>query len=343
MRRRRREPLPRTLLLGGVGLLAAGAALITRRRRRFELGGKTALVTGGSRGLGLVLARMLVQRGAKVAICARDPEELERARAELAAGGAEVAALVCDVTDQAAVRRMIAEAGAKLGPIEVLINNAGVLQVGPHEEMNLRDYQSAIDVYFWGPLYTCLEVVPGMKARGRGRIANISSIGGKIAVPHLVPYSAAKFALAGLSQGLGAELARHGIAVTSVFPGLMRTGSPIHVTLKGKHREEYTWFAISGALPLLSLSAEHAARRILAAIERGEAEVIIGPHFRLAAALAAIVPETFSSMLGLIARLLPGPGGTGGPGVLGKDSETPWTRSPLTALSRAAELRNNQR
>src|SRR5439155_20746967 len=128
---------------------------------------------------------------------------------------------------------------------------------------------------FWSALYTIEAAVPDMIRRGGGRIVNITSIGGKISVPHLLPYCASKFALVGLSEGLHAELKRLGITVTTVVPGLMRTGSPRNADFKGQHRAEFTWFNISDTLPVISMSAEAAARQIICACKRGDAEVIL--------------------------------------------------------------------
>src|SRR5438270_7691587 len=106
-----------------------------------------------------------------------------------------------------------------------------------------------------------------MRRRREGRIVNISSIGGKLSMPHLVPYGASKFALTGLSEGMRVELRKDGVFVTTVCPGLMRTGSPVNADFKGKHREEYSWFSISDSLPLLTMSAERAAGQIIGAMK----------------------------------------------------------------------------
>src|SRR5205085_1734915 len=203
--------------------------------------------------------------GARVASCARDAEELERANAELQQLSGDVLAVTCDLTNQVQVEEMIELVRLHLGQIDVLVNNAGVISVGPVELMTLEDYQQAMETNYWGALYTILAVLPEMRARREGRIVNITSIGGKISVPHLVPYSASKFALVGLSEGLRAELMKDGVVVTTICPGLMRTGSPRNATFKGRHRAEYTWFSISDALPLTSISATRAARRIVKA------------------------------------------------------------------------------
>ena len=327
--------------VAGAGALLAARALF-RRLNEYDLRGKTVLITGGSRGLGLVLAREFAAQGAGVGICARDRDELERARADLAARGAKVYAFPCDVTDRAQVREMVEVFTRRFGRIDVLVNNAGVIQVGPVEVMTLEDYEQAMAVHFWGPLYTTLAVLPQMRERGEGRVVNISSIGGKISVPHLVPYSASKFALAGLSEGMRAELEKDGVVVTTVYPGLMRTGSPRNATFKGQHRAEYAWFAISDALPVTSIQAERAARQIVAATRRGQAELVITTQALLAVKFRQLFPEATADMLALAARLLPAPGGIGRKRAKGKDSESSLAPSVLTTLSDRAALRNNE-
>jgi len=224
----------------------------------------------------------------------------------------------------------------------VLVNNAGVIQVGPLEVMTLEDFEQAMAVHFWGPLYTTCAVLPQMRARRDGRIVNISSIGGRLGIPHLVPYSASKFALVGLSDGLRAELAKDNIVVTTVCPGLMRTGSPRNATFKGKHRAEYAWFSISDALPVFSIQAERAARQIVTACKRGQAELVITTQAVLAVKFRALFPEATADILALANRLLPGPGGIGRKRAKGKESESALAPSILTTLSDWAARRNNE-
>jgi NAD(P)-dependent dehydrogenase (short-subunit alcohol dehydrogenase family) len=329
------------LAAAGAGAFLAGRA-VYRRFNGYDFEGKTVLITGGSRGLGLVLARGFAAEGARVAICARDPRELERARADLTARGADVFAFPCDVTDRAQVKETVEVVTRHFGRVDVLVNNAGVIQVGPVEEMTLEDYEQAMAVHFWGPLYATLAVLPQMRARREGRIVNVSSIGGKIGVPHLVPYSASKFALAGLSDGLRAELSKDGVVVTSVFPGLMRTGSPRNASFKGQHRAEYAWFAISDSLPVSSIGAERAAAQIIDACRRGRAELVITTQAQLAVKFRALFPEATADVLGVVGRLLPGPGGIGRARVKGKESESALAPSVLTTLTEWAALRNNE-
>jgi NAD(P)-dependent dehydrogenase (short-subunit alcohol dehydrogenase family) len=335
-----RRRISRLALLGG----AAGVALALRARRReaYHLSGRTVLVTGGSRGLGLVLAREAAAQGARVAICGRDPEALERARSALERIGAQVAALPCDVRDRAAVREMVAEVGLRLGPIDVLINNAGVIEVGPAETMSVEDYEEAMATNFWGMVYPTLEVLPDMRARRSGRIVNITSIGGKLGVPHLLPYSASKFAAVGFSQGLRAELAGDGVRVVTAVPGLMRTGSPRNAIFRGRHRAEYAWFSIGDSLPGLSVSAEEAAQRILRAARRGDAEVLFPMVARLASVVNALAPDLTSSLLSLTNRLLPNPPDERTGRRKGKESRSWLSPSWLTRLGDRAARRYNQ-
>lgn len=327
-------------VIAGLGL---GALIGWRMRtRRFSLEGKTAVVTGGSRGLGLVIAHELGRRGARVAICARNHDELDRAGEELAAAGIEVLAVPCDLTDPASIDAFVRDVAARFGPVDVLVNNAGTIQVGPMEEMTIDDYEQAMAVHFFAPLRLVLALAPAMRERRAGRIVNVSSIGGVVSVPHLLPYGASKFALTGLSEGLRAELAKSGVLVTTVCPGLMRTGSPPNARFKGQHRLEYAWFSISDALPMMSMDAERAARRIVDACERGEAMLLLGAPAKLAAKVHGVAPGFVQSVLGLVARLLPAPGGIGTRAASGRESASRYAPSWLTTASDRASRRFNQ-
>lgn len=329
-------------------LLAAGAAALlgaralSRRIRAFSFRGKVVLITGGSRGLGLVISRELADEGARLALCARDAEELERARGELTARGAEVLTVPCDVTDRAQVDSLVEAVRARYGQVDVLINNAGKIQVGPLEVQTLEDFEDAMRIHFWAPLYTTLAVLPGMRERREGRIVNISSIGGKISVPHLLPYCASKFALVGLSEGLRAELAKDGIVVTTVCPGLMRTGSPKAAQFKGQNEAEYAWFALADSLPGTSIGAETAARQILAACKHGEAEAVLSVPAQAMVLFHGMFPGLTADLLGAVNRVLPGPGGIGTESAAGRESESPFTRSLLTFLTARAAQANNE-
>jgi NAD(P)-dependent dehydrogenase (short-subunit alcohol dehydrogenase family) len=294
--------------------LVTGASLglwLIARPRRFQLKGRVVLITGGSRGLGLLIARELAGAGCRLVICARDQRELDQAAGDLTARGAQVLAVRCDVSAPDEVEQLVLATLQRFGAIDVLINNAGVLDVGPLESMTVADFDAALAVNFWGTVYASFAVLPLMRAQGDGRIVNITSIGGKVAVPHLLPYDAAKFAAVGFSEGLAAEVAKDGIVVTTVVPGLMRTGSPINVAYHGEPAREYLWFTLGDLTPLTSMNAVRAARRIVRALQRGEAEVTLGWQAKLLRLAHALMPATTIRGLALINRMLPSGGDSG--------------------------------
>ena len=335
------------LLAAGIGLAALAATVWTNRRGSYDLSGRVVLITGGSRGLGLVLARQAVTEGARVAICARDADELERARQDLIGYGAtenDVLTLTRDLTDATEVQTLVAEVENRLGPVDVLINNAGIITAGPLDNMDTRDFEDSMDTHFWAPLHTMQAVLPSMRQRGEGRIVNISSLGGKVAVPHMLPYSSSKFALVGLSEGFRAEVRQHGVYVTTVCPGLMRTGSAKQAILKGQHKKEYAWFSVADALPGITMSAETAARQIWNACRRGDGEIVLSLPAKLLVAFHGLLPGTTTDILGWINRSLPASGESPAANERrrGSESETDLTRSPLTILNQRAARKNNE-
>ncbi|MFT2011044.1 SDR family NAD(P)-dependent oxidoreductase [Pontibacter sp. 13R65] len=328
-------------LAAGAGALVAIRA-INRALNAYDFKNKVVLITGGARGLGLVMARQLAAEGARLVLCSRNEQQLENARQELEEKGAEVLVITCDVTDRAEVEKMVAQVQNSFGPVDVLINNAGVIHAGPVGEMTVQDYEESINTHFWGPLYTTLAVVDSMKERGGGRILNVSSIGGKISVPHLVPYSAGKFALVGLSEGLRAELKKFNITVTTATPGLMRSGSPRHAVVKGQHKKEYALFKIMDSNTLSSMSVEATAEKILDALRHGDAEIITTLPAKIGAFLHDFSPELMSQIFAAINGLLPDEGGIGKSRAKGFQSESPISMSPLTKKTQEAAQKNNQ-
>src|SRR6266550_1527092 len=225
----------RVLRRAGALILAVWLILRITRTARYSLHNKVALITGGSRGLGLVLARQICAQDGKVALIARDPDELARAKADLAPRGGAVLTIQCDLLDAAQIDAAVSQIIDRLGKIDILINSAGIIEVGPLEHMTREDFERAMRLHFWAPYELVSRIVPEMRTWGGGRIVNISSIGGKVAVPHLAPYSVSKFALTGFSDAIRAEFARDNIHVTTVAPGMMRTGSHVNAKFKGKH------------------------------------------------------------------------------------------------------------
>jgi NAD(P)-dependent dehydrogenase (short-subunit alcohol dehydrogenase family) len=339
------EQQKRALAIGAVGLAAIAAARAWQRRSAYDFARKSVVIAGGSRGLGLVIARELAEEGARLTLVARTQEDLDVAAHDIRTRQpfAEVLTVAGDIRRRYDAERAISQAHERYGRIDVLINNAGIIQVGPIDHMTPSDYEDAMNTHFWGSLYMILAALPHMRGQREGRIVNVSSIGGRIAVPHLIPYSASKFALAGLSDGLRAELARDNIAVTTVCPGLMRTGSPVNAMFKGKHPQEYAWFAIADSAPVASVDAGRAARRIIEACRFGQAELVIGVPAKLAILARAVAPELFADAMALLNRLLPGPAGPDGDRARpGRESESAWVPSVSTRSTYEAANDNNE-
>jgi NAD(P)-dependent dehydrogenase (short-subunit alcohol dehydrogenase family) len=256
-----------------------------------------------------------------------------------------VLTVAADVGIRSDAERAVTQAAGRFGTVDVLINNAGIIQVGPFEHQRAEDYDAAMKTHFWGPLYTVLAALPHMRREGHGRIVNISSIGGRISVPHMLPYSASKFALAGFSEGLRTELARDHIVVTTVFPGLMRTGSPVNALFKGQRPQEYAWFAIADSLPLATIGVERAAHQILQACRYGDAELVITVQAKLAILARQLAPELFADIMTMVNGLLPDPARHDGdeprPGKE-NESDVAGPGSILTAPTYNAAAKNNE-
>ncbi len=330
--------------LGGAATVWAAGRLL-RARRAVDLRDRHVLISGGSRGLGLALARCFAKEGAALTLLARTEADLDDARAELARR-TDVLALPCDVRDRAAVEAAVAEAVRHHGRLDVLVHDAGVIQVGPEAHMTEADYAEAMGTHFWGAYYLTEAARPHLPRDGSARIVYVSSIGGRVAVPHLAPYAASKHALTGYADAMRAELAAEGVRVTTVTPGLMRTGSTVNAYFKGRHREEYAWFTIGNANPLLSLSAERSARRIVDACRHGDASLTLTPVAKLAVAADGLAPGLVAAAMKLTSRLLPDPAGDGAARWTGWQSfsrwaPSLWTRPADRAVPRFNELRGH--
>lgn len=286
--------------------LAAGAVLakklIDEYRQSKSLKNKVVLITGGSKGLGLELARQLVIEGSQIAICARDEEELTRAQEYL---GTEVFTCVCDVSIQDQTDQLVSDVINHFGHIDIIINNAGIIQVAPMESFGMDQYRKAMDIMYWGIANTTFSALSHMKSRGQGHIVNITSIGGKVSVPHLLPYCAAKFAATGFSQGCAAELRKDNIYVTTIIPGLMRTGSYINAFFQKDNHREFKLFALMSTAPGLTVSAEKAARRIIRAIKQKDSFKVIGLPAQALMEMNHLFPNFMTRIFALTSRIIP--------------------------------------
>lgn len=289
----------------------AGFNSLRRNRIPRSLEGKVVLIAGGSGGLGLVLAEEFARHRSKIVLAARNAERLERARERLLRLGLlaeDVITLPFDATDSGQTERMAAEATHRFGRIDILVNCIGKMTVGPVENQPERAFKDAIESNYYSMLHTTLAVLPQMLARRDGSIVNIVSIGGKVAVPHLLPNSASKFAALGFSQGLHAELRSKGIRVTTVCPSTMRTGSHVNAMFTGDQEREYRWFSLAATLPLISASVKRAARKIVVATIYGQTEIAITPQAFLMARFAQVSPEGTAMLMHLANTfLLPAP------------------------------------
>lgn len=322
----------------------AGFAMVReliQRRKFIDLQGKVVLVTGGSRGFGLAIAEEFAREGAKLVICSREADELERAQSKLRESGTDVLTVTCDVTKPEEVQQLITQATAHFGRIDILVNNAGIISAGPWHTLTRSDFEESMNIIFWGTYTTTMAVLPQMRTRGNGRIVNIASVGGRVSVPHLLSYASAKFAVVGLSEGLHAELAQEGIDVITVSPGLMRTGSQVNAVVKGdKNKEEYTLFALIDTLPGSSISVQRAAKQVVRATKRGDTELTITVPAQILARLHGAFPGLITDILTISTRFLPR--GEGTTRHTGKESETPISQSFLTTLGQKASQEYNE-
>lgn len=263
------------------------------------------MITGGSKGLGFVIAKHLVKENCKLALCARSFDELATARNEIRKLGGEALISVCDVADKDAVDEFTNKVINHFGRIDILVNDAGIIIVGAMESFGLNEYHEAMDIMYWGIVNTTLSVLPHMKDKKEGQIINITSVGGKVSIPHLLPYSASKFAAVGFSEGIAAELRKDNIFVTTVIPGLMRTGSYVNALFQKDNKKEFKLFSLMSTAPLVTISADNAARQTIQAMKNKKAMKVLGLPAKALIEFHHFFPETTTRLFGLVTRFLP--------------------------------------
>jgi 3-dehydrosphinganine reductase len=278
---------------------------------------RIALITGGSSGIGLAIARLLAQRGSHVWIAARGEERLETALAEIQAARQSEAqvcgALRADVSDAGQAEAMVHEVAAKVGIPHLVVNSAGVARPGYFHKVDPEDFRWMMEINYFGTVHTLRAALPGMIARGSGHIVNISSVAGFMGVFGYTAYGASKFAVTGLSEILRAEMKPLGIRVSVVFPTDVDTPQ---LAYESQFRPAETW----GLTDLGTVvSAESVAVAILRGVSRGEPVIIPDPMDRVLYRLIRLLGGTaYSIMDWLAARAAKRPRSL-------VPTEAPWT------------------
>ena len=241
-----------------------------------RLDGQVALVTGGGRGIGRAIALGLSRAGAAVAVCARSEEQVSAVAHEISLRKGSTLALRCDVLHRDEVEDMVARVETTIGPVDLLVNNAGQFgPVGPIATTHPDEWWRTLEVNLRGPLYCARAVLPGMLRRGHGRIINVSSSSGFAAVPMLSAYSVSKAALYRLSENLAAEARVHGVTVFTIIPGLVRTAMSESALSCGEPGIEQ-WF--KGAFAKQENVAPECVASLVSYIACGQADVLSGRY-----------------------------------------------------------------
>ncbi|MBV2362944.1 SDR family NAD(P)-dependent oxidoreductase [Streptomonospora nanhaiensis] len=329
-----------TMAAAAAGTAAVAATAWRALPRPADLTGHTALVTGGSRGLGLLIARELGTAGCRVLVCARSGDELDTAVDDLRGRGIDAHGLACDLRVEREIAALTARVSGEFGPLDILVNNAGIIRVGPAATMSDEDVAEALDLMFWAPYRLTRAFLPELRERS-GRVVTVTSIGAKVSVPHLLPYSVGKFAEAAFAEGMDAETAGD-VRFTTVVPGLMRTGSHMGAEFTGRPGAEYAWFALLSGLPVLSMDAERAARAIVRGMRQGRRYIVLTPAARVAMAAKGVAPGLVQTALRATGAVLPGgPEGRLETGEQARERTGPVLRL-LTRLNDTASRRFNQ-
>jgi len=245
-----------------------------------DYAGTVGIVTGASSGIGAQLARDLAARGMRVALLARRLDRLTALAAEIGAAGGEAWAVECDVAERASVEAAVAAVLACTGRIDLLVNNAGYGRHVLFKDHDVADMERMIRTNLLGPIYAIKAALPAMRSRARGWIVNVSSVAGKLGQPDEVVYSATKFAVAGLSEGLAYELTPLGIHVMTVYPALVRTEMFTPEVLERMPPRALRTF----------IEAPEFSRQVLRALERGQHEVTVPRYVGIAYAIRALFP-----------------------------------------------------
>ncbi|TVQ04750.1 MAG: SDR family NAD(P)-dependent oxidoreductase [Balneolaceae bacterium] len=247
-----------------------------------QLTGLNAIITGASRGLGVYIAKALAEKGVNLVLIARSAKALVEVQEEILSYDVKVVFIPADLTDAGNFKTLVEEAELKLGPTDILINNAGIELTAPYEDFPEEIIRSTINLNLLAPMLLTRAVLPGMLERGRGHIVNISSLAGKAGFPFETPYSASKGGLITFSHTLRAELINQPVGVSVICPGFVGEA--------GMYADKEH---ISGPAPKLMTptTPEKVAKAVVRAIQYDIAELIVNPlPMRPLAGLKELVP-----------------------------------------------------
>jgi short-subunit dehydrogenase len=198
----------------------------------------TVLITGASQGIGKATAEKFAQQGYNLVLAARHGDRLKAAAEELQTTGTSALAVPTDVRDAQQVHDLVQAALERYGTVDVLINNAGIYCSGPVERFSLDEWRQVIDTNLWGYIHTVQALLPHLLAQGKGTIVNVGSIGGKVPIPYLLPYTTSKFAVTGFTEALHSELSPKGIHVCGIYPNLIRSDFLERAIFEGETAED---------------------------------------------------------------------------------------------------------
>ncbi|MBD2042167.1 SDR family NAD(P)-dependent oxidoreductase [Microcoleus sp. FACHB-672] len=239
----------------------------------------TVLITGASEGIGKATALQFAREGYDLVLAARHADRLEAAADEVRLLGRSALAVPTDVTDSVQVSALIHKALEQFGKIDVLINNAGLYISGPADKFSLEDWHSCLDLNLWGYIHTIHALLPHFIERGTGTIVNISSIGGKVPIAYLVPYSTSKYAVTGLTEALHGELAPKGIHVCGIYPNIIKSNFLERAIFRGTDEQD-TQARHDQVKQVLSVPVvekpEDVAKAVWDGVKNKRAEVIVG-------------------------------------------------------------------
>ncbi len=219
------------------------------------LDGKVALVTGASSGIGEATAEALAREGASVGLVARRADRLEGLAKRISGGGGIALPIVADVGDPPQAQKAVSETKSKLGRVDILVNNAGIMMLGPIDGADITDWQRMFNINVLGLMYCTHAALPIMKAQGGGHIVNISSVSGRHVTARSAAYSATKFAVGALSDGLRQEVHKDKIRVTIIEPGAVLTELTDHITNQQTKQQVQDWVAAMTALTSQDIAA----------------------------------------------------------------------------------------